>query len=129
MLRTLKRGSVSPLPSHSPHSPSSISSCELSHSSHVQLSATLWTVARQAPLSMGFSRQGYWSGLPCPPPGALPDPGIKPMSLKSPALAGGSFTTSATGEAQAFQYSAFPAVEVASLHVKHTRMFCMLISV
>ena len=40
-----------------------------------------WTVARQAPLSMGFSRQEYWSGLPCPPPGDLPDPGIKPRSL------------------------------------------------
>ena len=47
----------------------------------------LWTVAHQAPLSMGFSRQEYWSGLPCPPPGDLPDPGIKPMSLAlSPVL-------------------------------------------
>ena len=45
--------------------------------------ATLWTVARQAPLSMGFSRQGYWSGLPCSPPGDLPDPGIEPWSLMS----------------------------------------------
>ena len=49
---------------------------------------------------MGFSRQEYWSGLPCPPPGNLPDPGIKPASLKSPALAGGFFTTSATWAAQ-----------------------------
>ena len=56
----------------------------------------LWTVARQAPLSMGFSRQEYWSGLPCPPPGDLPDPGIEPASLKSPALAGVFFTTSIT---------------------------------
>ena len=54
--------------------------------------------SRQAPLSMGFSRQEYWSGLPCPPPGDLPDPGIKPVSLRSPALAGGFFTTSATWE-------------------------------
>ena len=46
-------------------------------------SATQWTVAHQAPLSMGFSRQGYWSGLPFPSPGDLPDPGIK---LRSPAL-------------------------------------------
>ena len=61
---------------------------------------TLWTVAGQAPLSMGFSRQEYWSGLPCPPPGDLPNPGIKPRSLRSPALAGRLFTTSATGEAQ-----------------------------
>ena len=44
-------------------------------------SATPWTVARQAPLSMGFSRQEYWSGLPCPHPGDLPDPGIEPRSL------------------------------------------------
>ena len=87
-------------------------------------STTLWTVARQAPLSTGFSRQGYWSGLPCPPPGALPDPGIKPKSLKSPALAGGFFITSATWEAQAFQCSAFQAVEVASFHIKRTRMLC-----
>ena len=60
---------------------------------------TVWTVASQVPLSMGFSRQEYWSGLPFPPPGDLPDPGIKPMSLTSPALAGGIFTTSATWEA------------------------------
>ena len=55
--------------------------------SRVRLFATLWTVAPQAPLSMGFSKQGYWSGLPCPPPGHLPDSGIEPESLKSPALA------------------------------------------
>ena len=53
---------------------------------------------RQAPLSVGFSRQEYWSGLPCPPPGNLPDPGIEPRSLTTPALAGEFFTTSATGE-------------------------------
>ena len=45
-----------------------------------------WTVALQAPLSMGFTRQEYWSGLPCSPPGALPDPGIEPSSFTSPAL-------------------------------------------
>ena len=56
-------------------------------------SATLWTVACQAPLSMGFSRQEYWSGLPCPPPGDLPNPGIEPVSLTPPALAAGFFTT------------------------------------
>ena len=60
------------------------------------LFATLWTVARQAPLSMGFSRQEYWSGLPCPPPGHLPNPGIQPASLMSPALTSGFSTTSAT---------------------------------
>ena len=58
--------------------------------SHVQLSVTIWTVALQAPLSMGFSREGYWSGLPCPPPGDLPYPGVEPVSLTSPLLAAGS---------------------------------------
>ena len=62
-------------------------------------SETPWTAARQAPLSMGFSRQEYWSGLPLNPPWALPNPGIEPTSLASPALACGSFTTSTTGEA------------------------------
>ena len=66
--------------------------------SHVRLFAALWTVACQAPLSMGFPRQEYWSGLPCPSPGDLPEPGIEPTSLMSPALAGRFFTTSATGE-------------------------------
>ena len=51
--------------------------------------STLWIVAHKAPLSMGLSRQEYWSGLPCPPPGDLPDSWIEPMSLTSPALAGG----------------------------------------
>ena len=60
-----------------------------------------WTAARQASLSMGFSRQEYWSGLPCSPPEAIPDPGTEPASLRSPALAGGFFTTSATWEAPA----------------------------
>ena len=66
--------------------------CVLSHFSCVQLFATIQTVACQAPLPMGFSRQGYWSGLPCPPPGDLPDPGIVPTSLMPPALAGGFFS-------------------------------------
>ena len=62
-------------------------------------SAILWTVARQVPLSMGFSRQKYWSGLPNPPTGDLPDPGIEPMTHMSPPLTGGFFTTSTTWEA------------------------------
>ena len=66
--------------------------------SHIQFFATLWTVAHQAPLSMGFSRQEYWSGLSFPSPRDLVTPGIEPMSLVSPALAGGFFTTSATWE-------------------------------
>ena len=70
-----------------------------SNFSHVQLFVTPWTVACQAPLSMGFSRQEYCSGLPFPSLGDSPHPGIKPMSLVSPALAGGFVTTSATWEA------------------------------
>ena len=54
--------------------------CGAVHECSVQLFATPWTVAHQAPLSMGFSRQEYWSGLPFPPPGDLPNPGIKPAS-------------------------------------------------
>ena len=71
----------------------------LSPFSLVRLFATLWTVAHQIHLSMGFSRQEYWSGLPRAPPGDLPNPGIKPASLLSSALAGRFFTTSATWEA------------------------------
>ena len=67
-------------------------------------SATLWTIAHQAPLPMGFSRKEYWSGLPGPTPGDLSSPGIEPVSLMSPALAGKFFvfcffTASATREA------------------------------
>ena len=69
--------------------------CTLSPFSHVQLSETVWTVAHQAPLSMGSSRQEYCSGLPCPPPGDLPEPGIELRSLVS-SLAGGFFTISTT---------------------------------
>ena len=63
--------------------------------------ATLWTVAHQAPLSVGFSRQKYWSGLPRHSPGDLPDPGIKPTSLLSHILVGGFFTTSIIWEIHA----------------------------
>ena len=56
-------------------------------------SATAWTVARQAPLSMGFSRQEYWSGLLLPPPGDLPDPGVESVSPTAPASASRFFTT------------------------------------
>ena len=63
--------------------------------SHVRLFATPWTVAHQAPLSMGFSRQEYWSGLPFPSPGDLPDPGIKP---RSPASQADAFTSEPPGK-------------------------------
>ena len=66
--------------------------------SGVWLFATVWTVAHKASLFMGFSRQEYLSGLPCPAPGDLPDPGIKTASLMSPALAGVFFTACATWE-------------------------------
>ena len=67
--------------------------------SHVQLFVVPWTIAQQALLSIEFSRQEYWSGLPFPIPQDLPDPGIEPMTLESPALAGRFFTTGATWEA------------------------------
>ena len=69
----------------------------IGHFSRVQLFVILWTVAHQAPLSMGFSRQEYWSRLPFLPPGDLPNPGIN-MVLTSHALAGGFFATTATWE-------------------------------
>ena len=65
--------------------------------SPVQLFLTPWAAARQAPLSMEFPRQEYWSGLPFPSPGDLPNPGIKSTPLVSPALAGGFFTTEPQG--------------------------------
>ena len=68
----------------------------LSHFSHVHLFVTSWTVAHQAPLSMELSRQEYWGGLPCLPPGDLPNPGIEPGSLMSSALAGEFFTNGVT---------------------------------
>ena len=64
----------------------------------VPLLATPWTVAHQASLSMGISRQEYWSGLPLPTPTDLPNLGIKPASLASPALAGGFFVTEPPGK-------------------------------
>ena len=65
--------------------------CVCQSLSRVRLSATPWTVAHQAPLSMAFSRQEDWSGLPCSSPGDLPNPGIKPASLMSAVLADKSF--------------------------------------
>ena len=73
--------------------------CVLCCFGRVQLFSTPLTVACEAPLSMGFSRQEYWSGLPCPPPGDLPDPEIEPVSLMSPVLAREFFTTTSTWKA------------------------------
>ena len=75
--------------------------CVVSRFNCIWLFVTLWTVARQALLFMGFSRQEHWSRLPFSPSGDLPYPGIKPMSLISPALEGGFFATSTTWEAPA----------------------------
>ena len=71
----------------------------LSRFSLVQFFANLWTVARQAPLSMGFSRQEYRSGLSCPPPGNLPDPEMELLlALMSPALTGNSLPLAPPGK-------------------------------
>ena len=74
----------------------------LSHFSCVWLFVTLWTVASQAPLSMGFSKQEYWSGLPCPPPGDLPDPGIEPVFHAASASQGDSLLLSHLGSPYIF---------------------------
>ena len=78
--------------------PRPIHACVLSCFSPVWLLATQWTVAHQAPLSVGFSRQEYWSGLPCPSPGNLPNPGIKSASLTSCALASSSLPLAPPGK-------------------------------
>ena len=78
--------------------------CAVLSRSVVSDSATPWTVARQAPLSMGFSRQEYWSGLPGPPPGNPPDPGIEPMS---PALQLDSFLLSHRGSPSSMNTAAY----------------------
>ena len=80
------------------HSITSLCAWVVSHFSSIWLSATPWTIAQQAPLSMRFSRQEYWSELPFPSPRDLPPSGIEPVSLMSPALAGGSFTTEPPGK-------------------------------
>ena len=79
--------------------------CVLSSFSPVLLFVTPWTIARHAPLSMGFSRQEYQSRLPRPPPGDLPNPGIEPRSLTPPVLAAGFFITSITWEALIYIYT------------------------
>ena len=79
----------------------------LSCLSHFQPFATLWAVARQASSVHGFSRKEYWSGLSFPSPGDLPDPGIKPVSLKSPELADWFFSNSTTQKTQVYVYWSF----------------------
>ena len=101
--------------------------CSVQVASVVPDSLTPWTVARQAPLSMGFPRQEYWRGLPCPPPGDLPDPGIKPSSLTSPALAGRFFTTSTSWEAQEYATKLYTICHPFYHIAKHCRHCCQLL--
>ena len=96
--------------------------CMLSLFSRVRLCANLWAITCHASLSMGFSKWEYWSELPCPPPRDLPDPGIKPKSLRSPAQAGGFFTTSTTWEAHILCHIVVNAKE------KEVSILCMCIS-
>ena len=90
----------------------------------LQSSSTLWTVARQAPLSREFSRQEYWNGLPCPTSGDLPDPGIKPASLMSSAVAVRIFATSITWEAQSFH----TLTDFQKCHICNHNLFYFLLS-
>ena len=85
--------------------------------SHVRLFATTWTVARQAPLSVEFSRHKYWNWLPFLTPGHYANPGIEPVSLRSPALAGGFFTISATWRSQRVNGSPETQLLLSSNHV------------
>ena len=93
--------------------------------SRVRLSATPWTVACQAPLSMGFPKQRYWSRLPCSPPGDLPNPGIKPASPETPALAGGFFTTSTTGQVWHKDHVNVNSCSTAALAWRAAKGICM----
>ena len=84
--------------------------CMLNYFSHIQLFVTPWTIALQTPLFMRLSRQEYLGGLPCPAPGDLPDPGVKPASFMSPVLEGGFFSTSATWKVH------LPCIKVSFCH-------------
>ena len=86
----------------------------------VQLFAAPWTVAHQAPLPMEFSRQEYWNGVAFPPPMDLPNSGIKPMSLASPTLAGGFFTTSASWEISYTYMQTQKCIYSSSIWVPHS---------
>ena len=97
--------------------------------SRVRLFATPWTVAHQAPLSMGFSRQEYWSGLPFPSPGDLPDPGIKP---RSPALQADALTSEPPGKPsssdisyKSFKWTPLRPYKTSTLLEKSTCVFLM----
>ena len=99
----------------------------LSPFSLVCLFAVPWIVVHQAPLSMGFSRQEYWIGLPCPPPRDLPNPGIKASSLMFLALAGGFFTTSATWEIPTLNTWMYVCMYVC-FTIEENQPWCLLLS-
>ena len=88
--------------------------------SHVWFFATPWTVAHQAPLSMGFSRQEYWSRLPFPPPGDLPNPGAEPTSPVSPALQVGSLPTVPPGK------STKEDIQMAKKHIERCSIYFVI---
>ena len=88
-----------------------------------------WTVAHQAPLSMGFSRQECWSGLPFPSPGDVPYPGIELAFFTSPALAGGFFTTSVTWEGTYYTSIVFPVVMYGCMSWTTKKAVCQRIDV
>ena len=93
-----------------------IYACVLSCFSHVQPIVTPWTIACQAPLSMGFSKQEYQSGLPCPPPGDLPNLGMEPTS---PALQADSFLLS---------YQGSPKIDISSVQLSSVTQSCLILS-
>ena len=97
--------------------------CVLSRFSRVLLFETLWTVSHQAPLFMGFSRHEYWTGLTCPSPGDLPDPGVEPASFMSCALAGKFFTTRATWEASIYIYIYFIYIYIYFIYIYISPLF------
>ena len=94
--------------------------------SHVRFFAVPWTVAHQTPLSMGFPRQEYWSGLPFPTLGDLPHPGIELTSLVSSALAGGFFTTAPPGKPQ--WKASFTLLLHICVFIEYTVLFSYLFS-
>ena len=84
--------------------------------------ATPWTAAHQAPLSMGFSRQEYWSGLPCPPPWDLPDPGIEP---RSPTWQADSLPSEPPGMPWILEWVAYPFPRASPQPRNQTRVYCL----
>ena len=90
--------------------------------------ATPWTVVHQAPLSMGFPRPEYWSGLPFPPPGELPNPGIEPMSPASPALQVSSFTTKPVFFLLQMKMSLFHKISQNQMSIMSMLISCLLVN-